>query len=358
MNVIAELMRVGDPATSVVEYTPTALALATLRDKYRDARYDVATTSGMEQAKEARRELRGYRIALEKKRAEIKAPALERCKQIDSEARRITAALEALEDPIDAQIKVEEQRKENEKAAREHAERTRIARNMEVIDDIRNLPLLSLGKSATSIAETIKLLRDDKPDVDDDFAVAADEALQKVLASLESMYAEKFGVELEAKHLADERAELDRRRAETDRIAQAERDCIAVQQRQIDADRAELRMLQKQQPAQDQDAELLPAPNVKPLPPVTMTIMRPQIIVEPTHPQGRVIDLAIRRADEATRSDIECLCSRAESDANGIPWYDITTAPDYYVAEAVEYLTLRGRIERHGDLVRVAGFDA
>lgn len=28
------------------------------------------------------------------------------------------------------------------------------------------------------------------------------------------------------------------------------------------------------------------------------------------------------------------------------------------IATAVEYLTLRGRIERHGDLVRVAGFDA
>ena len=78
-----------------------------------------------------------------------------------------------------------------------------------------------------------------------------------------------------------------------------------------------------------------------------------------------VRDLAIRIADEATRSDIECLCSRAESesDADGKPWYDITSGPDDDVAKrlsatAVEYLTLRGKIERRGDLVRVAGFDA
>lgn len=75
------------------------------------------------------------------------------------------------------------------------------------------------------------------------------------------------------------------------------------------------------------------------------------------------IPLAIRIADEAARSDIECLCKRVERDANGVPWYDVLKCQDdeteqRIIATAVEYLTLRGRIERHGDLVRVAGFDA
>jgi len=69
-----------------------------------------------------------------------------------------------------------------------------------------------------------------------------------------------------------------------------------------------------------------------------------------------VRDLATRIADEATRSDIECMCTHVETGFDGVPWYDITSAPDYYVAEAFEYLTLRGKIERRGDLVRVAGF--
>lgn len=75
------------------------------------------------------------------------------------------------------------------------------------------------------------------------------------------------------------------------------------------------------------------------------------------------IPIAIRIADEAVRSDIECVCKRVEHDANGVPWYNLLRCPadeteQRIIATAVEYLTLRGRIERHGDLVRVAGFDA
>lgn len=75
------------------------------------------------------------------------------------------------------------------------------------------------------------------------------------------------------------------------------------------------------------------------------------------------IPIALRIADESTRSDIECLCSRAETVPDGAPWYDITSCPNddvgrQLIATAVEYLTLRGKIERRGDLVRVAGFDA
>lgn len=75
------------------------------------------------------------------------------------------------------------------------------------------------------------------------------------------------------------------------------------------------------------------------------------------------IPIAIRIADECTRCDIEFLCSRSEIDAGFMPWHDITSGPGddvgrRLIATAVEYLTLRGRIERRGDLVRVAGFDA
>ena len=71
--------------------------------------------------------------------------------------------------------------------------------------------------------------------------------------------------------------------------------------------------------------------------------------------------LAIRIADEATRSDIEALCSRVETDASGMPWYDLLSCPDdetgqRIIATAVEYLTLRRKIARNGSMVRVAGF--
>lgn len=102
----------------IVEYSKTAAALAGLQGKYKGVVYDVSTKSGMAQAVAARGELKGLRTALEKERKRIKAPALERCQLIDSEARQITRELEALEIPIDDQIKA----KEREEAARLEAE--------------------------------------------------------------------------------------------------------------------------------------------------------------------------------------------------------------------------------------------
>lgn len=111
--------------TEITEYSQTEAALAELANKYKNIVFDVTTRDGMIAAKKARAEIRGYRIALEKMRVEIKAPALKRCQLIDSEARRITIELEALENPIDAQIKKEEARIEEERtrAAREEMER-------------------------------------------------------------------------------------------------------------------------------------------------------------------------------------------------------------------------------------------
>ena len=140
--------------TAIQEYSVTEAALANLATRYRDAKFDCDDQQGMEQAKYARNELRRYRIDLETLRKQIKDPALRRCQLIDSEAKRISSALEFLETPIQSQIDDVEQR-----------ERRRL------------------------IAER-------------DAEVAAEEAKAR---------AEK---EAEAKRMADERAELDRQRKE------------------------------------------------------------------------------------------------------------------------------------------------
>ena len=118
-------------ATSIQEYSPTEAALADLAGRYKGVLFEVQTPAGLATAKKARAELRTYRVALEKLRVEIKAPALKRVQEVDSEARRITAALVALEDPIDAQIKKEEERKELERTAAARAEADRLAAEAE-----------------------------------------------------------------------------------------------------------------------------------------------------------------------------------------------------------------------------------
>ncbi len=114
-------------STAIAEYSQVEATLATLGERYRGVVYAVATKPGMIDALKARREIREIRTAIEKTRVEIKVPALKRCQQIDSEAKRITLALLALEDPIDGQIKKEETRKAEEAAAVQRAEAERIA---------------------------------------------------------------------------------------------------------------------------------------------------------------------------------------------------------------------------------------
>ncbi|MFA5943217.1 MAG: DUF1351 domain-containing protein [Candidatus Thermoplasmatota archaeon] len=114
--------------TAITEYSQTEAALAELSSRYKGAVYAVTTGDGMGKAKKARAEIKRYRVALEAMRKEIKAPALERCQAIDSEAKRITATLTALEDPIDAQIKGEERKAKEAEEAKAKAEAEAIAR--------------------------------------------------------------------------------------------------------------------------------------------------------------------------------------------------------------------------------------
>lgn len=99
--------------TAIAEYSKTEAALATLSTNYKGVIYDVTTAEGMKAASAGRAELRTYRTSLEKVRQALKVDVLERGRAIDGEAKRITAELESLENPIDEQIKKEEKRRED-----------------------------------------------------------------------------------------------------------------------------------------------------------------------------------------------------------------------------------------------------
>lgn len=75
--------------------------------------------------------------------------------------------------------------------------------------------------------------------------------------------------------------------------------------------------------------------------------------------------LAHQLADEAARSDIECYCCLiiSSKDKGKSHWYDASCPAPYHEAEharyvpmAIEYLTLKGKIERnaaHSNWVRI-----
>jgi DNA repair exonuclease SbcCD ATPase subunit len=112
--------------TQIAEYDATEAKLAELREAYEGATFEVTTTAGMKEAVAARKELKRWRHGLEDIRVKAKAPVLELGRAIDAEAKRITAELRALEEPIDAQIKTETARKAEERRAKLKAEEDRI----------------------------------------------------------------------------------------------------------------------------------------------------------------------------------------------------------------------------------------
>lgn len=202
----------------ITEYSQTAAAIGELRQRYENVIFPVTTPAGMKDALAARKELRDLRVGLEKLRKEIKEPALKRCQLIDSEAKEITSHLTALEDPIDAQIKEEEQRKEKERAERERVERERVQGIRTLIDGIARLPLDSAGDTAEDIEVTLSDLKE--VEIGDEYAEFKAEAINvktNAIVALTTLHAVTKDREDEAARLKAEREELAREKAELER---------------------------------------------------------------------------------------------------------------------------------------------
>lgn len=227
-------------STTIAEYSETEKQLGLLREKLKDAKYEVTTTAGMALACKDRREVITLRTRLEAKRKEIKAPALERCKQIDEEAKRITNELVALEKPIDDQIKAEEARKEEIKRQKEEKERLRIEAIRDRINVIANLHLkLHHLPNSMSMREVMQTVRDQVTTTEAEFqewlpmAVAA---LDETLRQMEIVVAEKESAEIEECRKAEEFAKEQRRLAEENERLRLEREAFEKEQEAVRAE--------------------------------------------------------------------------------------------------------------------------
>lgn len=221
--------------TEIAEYSQTAAALSDLRHRFLGVAFNVSTTKGMGEAKKARQEVKGYRTALEAKRKEIKAQALERCRLIDDEAKTITAALLEIEEPIDQQIKAEEALKEAEKAAKAEAERQRVAAIRVQIETIKNHAAFAVGKSADAILKILSGVEGFEIGEDfQEFKPEAEQAKAETLDKLKTLHTAQVEHEAEQARIAAERAELAKLRAEAEA---REREAAAARAEQERKDR-------------------------------------------------------------------------------------------------------------------------
>ena len=248
---------------AIVAYSRTEHALAILRGKYKGATYDLTTTAGDKLARAARLELKTLRTDLEKKRAELKAPALLFGKTIDSEAARLTAEIQALETPIDAQIKADEKRREDERIAKEQAEAARRKVHTDGIAKIAGYVGLATDLPAERIAAGIAYLEALDLAGFEEFVTEATETRARTVSALQALHTKAVSREAEAARLEAERVEQARIAAEQAETARK----LKEQQDELDRQRAEVQQreerIRKEEEAraaekvrQEQEAEL------------------------------------------------------------------------------------------------------
>jgi colicin import membrane protein len=224
-----------DVDTQLTELEKVEAGIAELTGKLKGVVYDVKTPQGMRDAIAGRALARTPRLEVERIRKAAKAPVLELGRNIDARAKRISEQLVALEDPIDDQIKVEEQRKEAEKAAKLEAERQRIATIQERIADVLACPGEMVGKPAAEIFELLERMRALPPASAEyyaEFQAQADQAKADTIEKLQALHAAAEKHEAEQAQLLAERVELDRLRREDQerRAIQAQADAVAREQ--------------------------------------------------------------------------------------------------------------------------------
>lgn len=249
-----EATAIANP-TAITEYNPTVAGLAELRTRLQQVVYDLTTTAGQDAARKDRRECVTLRTTLEEIRQREKAPLLERGRLLDAEAKRITAEILALEEPIDRQIKAREADLERQREAKRIAEAQRVRDIHARIDSIRRAPLLVIGATSTRIAE--KLAEVDgiavSPAEFAEFTTDAEQAKADSMAALLAAHVATVANEAELARLAEERAALAARQAEQERI---EREAAAQRVAEEAAARAERERLDALARAQREAAEI------------------------------------------------------------------------------------------------------
>lgn len=206
---------VEEIATSVVEYSALARGVALMRHRMQNIHYDLATVRGNKEARRDRALLVRARNLIDERRLALNADDRARIKARDDEAKRLIGLVRELEDPLDASITQDEERREAEREAKEQAEADRIAGLQARVDAIRQQGWNAVGKPPAEVLPILKWL--EELVVDDSFAefqTPAGRARDETLAKVKVLYLQGLAAEEKAKREAEERAAAERKEAE------------------------------------------------------------------------------------------------------------------------------------------------
>ena len=240
-----ELITINPEQYVATLFEPFQTRLDAAVKKAKAIKYIITTKEGLEAAKAGRKMFKDLRIETEKARKERKAPIMQIGKLLDSRAEEITLLIEPHEERFDADIKAEEKRIEDEKAARIKAEAEAAHAIQVKMDEIKNSPLAALSASAPatkSMIEYIGSIEITEENFGERF-VEAEFAQKVAIDQLTSMLAGKEAQEQLA-------AQQEAQRIENDRIAKQEAEArAAAEAKQREAQAAEAARLKAENEA-------------------------------------------------------------------------------------------------------------
>jgi hypothetical protein len=210
-------------AQAVVEYNVTDAAIAKMENQYMGLTITgIDDEDGFKAVHDARMIVKGHRVAVEKKRKELKADALAWGKKVDAEAKRIKGKLEPIESHLIAQEKIVADEKKRIKEAEEEKQREIIQNRVDLLGTFnKHLPFFDVASMSN-----------------DEWDACLKSAKSEYDAEQERFEKERLERAAEEKRISDERAELDRLREEQkkrDAAAKAEQDRIAKEQAEKEA---------------------------------------------------------------------------------------------------------------------------
>lgn len=244
------------------EFEKVSAGITALTRQYANVVYPVATSKGMDDAKAARLTIREPRYAVQRAAKAAKDELNSIKANVAERADQICQALMLIEEPIDAQIKAEELRRDEERKRKEAEEVARVAALRQRLQAIINLPAEQVGKSASDIGAALAGLS--AVAIDDswaEFVPHAADAKEKAVAALISLQQRAQATEEQAAELARQQAELARQQAE---LAQQKAELLAAQTAAAAARLAEQQLAQaalaRQQAADAERAAFEAAP--------------------------------------------------------------------------------------------------
>ena len=235
MNDIIEIQDLKFPP---IEYGVTEAALAELREQYKEP--DASTDEGYEHCKDGCREMTALRTAVETRRKDLKAPALDWGRQVDKLAKDLIRDIKLIEGPVRAEKDRIDEIKQAEARKAAEAEQARIDGIKENIAKIEftareQNPLDTASDYQTHITWLNELAITE--DVFGEFVDEAKTARDAARFKLTQWHSLALEREEDDRKRAEEKAKLDKQRKEQEATEKRQREAgEALEKEKLDAE--------------------------------------------------------------------------------------------------------------------------